>query len=554
MSRIYAGGVKATAIANIKADIATYITFNDQGVKVLNTDGLVAYLKAQFLLIITNTEFIAPADATTATMAAERAPAVDIVQSLNAAIGPARWTHRPDWPTDTASIANGNMVAAVLNAMADCKRLSDAVTNFYYDLNGKLSSVLTDYYAEKNLDSLVPAGVVRKVSSRVVIYTYVSDWGEESAPSPASDLLTLDQNDTATYTATTPPGGRNIVSVRWYRSQSTNTGALVATFVAEQLVATSLIYTDSKKDEELLEPCPTIGWDAPPANLQGLVGGSNGAMAGFFDNTLCPCINNVPYAFRVDDRRTVEWPIVGLGVFDQTYVVLTRGKPYYIEGADSQSLSTRKIDTDQACVSRRSIVSGLGGVKYASPDGICLANGNGVQVLTNLHFTREAWQALNPSSIFAAESDGRYFFHYDNGVTAGCYSLDLATLKLTTIDLTGSAFHRDLVTDVLYVADGITIKAMFTAATRRTGRWRGKKAGGDKVENMAWARVDSDFEFPVTVRLLRDGTLTDTVVLNSRDPVRLKAIRAQEHEVEVESQARVTEVLIAGSTAELQQL
>ena len=51
MSRIYAGGVKATAIANIKTDVATYISFDADGRKVLNIDGLIQYLETQFAAI-----------------------------------------------------------------------------------------------------------------------------------------------------------------------------------------------------------------------------------------------------------------------------------------------------------------------------------------------------------------------------------------------------------------------------------------------------------------------------------------------------------------------
>ena len=66
MSRIYAGGNRATAVANIKADVAAYISFDASGRKVVDVDGLWGYLVAQGQAIITDAEYVSPATAATA--------------------------------------------------------------------------------------------------------------------------------------------------------------------------------------------------------------------------------------------------------------------------------------------------------------------------------------------------------------------------------------------------------------------------------------------------------------------------------------------------------
>jgi hypothetical protein len=550
-TRIYANGNKTTAVSNMTTDLAAYLSNNSNGELVVDVQGVANYLRTQFDSISTQSEFVSPATAATSAAAAKAVNIANIVNALEGALGVGAWSSRSDWPTGADVLSGAELVSAVKDLMAECKTLSDQITAYYDLTNRAVEDILTAKFYELGLDAVVPPGVVRQIETRSVVYTYVTDRDEESAPSPPSELAELDQNDTAEYTATAPPSGRHVNRIRWYRSRSASQTASFD-FVAEVAVGT-LAYTDEKKAEELQEPCPTLTWDEPPADLAGLVEGPNGGMAGFIEgsNTVCFAENFVGYAWPEEYRKTTAWPVVGIGRFDQTYVVLTRGKPYYMTGPDSASIASQMVDSDQACVSRRSIVSGYGGVKYASPDGICIANASGVRLLTEQHFDRDAWQALSPGSIFAAEVEGLYVFHYDNGTTSGCYAIDLDTGKLVTIDATGSAFYRDLVSDRLYLAQGTAIKAMFASATKRTGSWKTKLAVLPRPANMGWLQADSDFESALTVRIYRDGELTDTKVLASRAPVRISSGRALEYEVEVEGAVRGTSVTIASTAEEL---
>jgi hypothetical protein len=550
-TRIYANGVRATALTNIVADLATYVSNNTDGVLVVDREGLKAYLITQFAAISTTPEYVSPATASSS-LAAARALSYDhLVDQLVDAIGVDHWTGRTDWPTGADVLQGASLVTAVKSAIAACKIAADSLTNYYADINSRLSDFVTSFYYGQGVDATVTPGVVRVVETRAVIHTYVSDRGEESAPSPASTLVDLDQNDTATYTlGESVPTGRNITAIRWYRSRSSNIGSDYA-FVAESVSGTTT-YTDSKKAEELGEPCPTITWAEPPATMIGVVEGPNGAHAGFFDNTFCPSENFVNYAYPEAYQKTTAWPIVGIGVFANTYVVTTRGKPYYVTGADSSSLDIQPIDSNYACSSRRSIVSvgsdSSAGVMYASPDGLCLASVEGVKLITEGMFSKKEWTALDPSSIFAAGYHDSYVFH----CTAGCYALYLPDMTLRTLDATGSAFFRDLLTDTLYIASGTTIKSLFSAGTYRTATWKSKKATSAKHENWGWAQVYADGS--VTLKVYRDGTLTDTKTITDSKPVRLSSKRALEHEIQIESAAKITSVTCAATAEQLRAL
>lgn len=551
MSQIYSGGVQATAIAAITTEVNSLITTASDGTKVLDAQALDAYLKAQFQAIITEVEYVSPATADSATAAAATVNTAALVASLNNVVRKEHWSTRSDWPTSSSVWSATQIVAAVAAGIGALNVLKDAVLQVYLDIEKTLADKFQAYYESQGIDATVPAGVTIRTETRTVIHTFVNDWDEESAPSPASDLVTLDQNDTATYTAGAAPSGRNIDRIRWYRSQSNNNGAQFE-FVDEVPIA-SLAYTDSKKPEELEEPCPTTTWLEPPANLQGGVGMPNGVTAGFFDNTVCFCEPYHGYAWPAEYRVTVEWPIVGLGVFGQTLFVGTQGNPYFISGADAQSMSALKQDSNQACASRRSIAPVRGGVLFASPDGLCLASSNGVELITSGLFSRVEWQALNPSSIVGAEHDGTYYFTFTGG-SGGCYALHLPTGRLTTLDTGGSTLYADLLTDTIYFTTGTSILAMFGGTNPRTGLWRTKRIVFEAPAALGWIDVESEFEATVTVRIYDAGVLWHTATFTQAGPQRLPPGRPKEVEVEIESTARATKVLLAGSTAELRAL
>jgi hypothetical protein len=468
-----------------------------------------------------------------------------------------------------------NRLLELQSKAATLTRQIEEASNRQYSLaTGTTTSASSWIDSIGGVSGVIGETVTRIIDTRFYIATFVTDWGEESAPCKPSDLVEVDQNDSVTITRPVPASGetfasRHITKWRLYRSNSGSETAAFQ-FVAELPIATTT-YTDDKKAEELGEVCPTLTWDEPPyrADLQfdgfpppvvgtnpflrGLVGMPNGIMAGFFDNTVAFCEPYVPYAWPVEYQITTEFPIVGLGVFGQTLFVGTTGNPYFISGADSASMSAQKLDARQACVSRRSIASVQGGVLYASPDGLCVADPSGVKVVTLGLFTREDWQKLDPASMIAASHENIYYLFY-TGQGGGCLTFDLASGKLGRVDLRATATYTDTLTDTLYIANGSSIQAVFGSAARRTGRWRSGRVPLQAQVPFAWLKVygDQSASAPVTVRWYGDGVLRHTATITDINPVRLPPGRWLEHEVEVESAARVTRLVMAGNTQELQ--
>lgn len=392
-----------------------------------------------------------------------------------------------------------------------------------------------------------PSSVAGPVETRVYIYTYVTAWGEEGAASPPTKVVVSESGTVALGLLATAPGGNwNIVSKRIYRSVQTATGTAIYEFVAQIPDATTT-YNDTKTATQLGEPISTLSYAMPPAGLKGLVALPNGIMVGFDGYDLYFCEPFLPYAWPEKYRLTTDYPIVGLGVFGSSLLVCTQGSPYLVTGVHPDSMSMERIELDQSCVAKRSIVSIGGGVMYASPDGIVYVGAGGSRVLTQELYTREEWQALNPSTIDAYYHDGKYIALYAGG---GFILNSLEDTSLTMFDEAVTAGFSDPVNDALYLVIGGAI-AKFNAGADKQYTWRSKKFQFSARPAPGCARVDAD-TYPVTFNLYADGVLKHTQPVLDERPFRLPSgYRPREVEIELTGTARVRLVAVADRPVEL---
>lgn len=344
------------------------------------------------------------------------------------------------------------------------------------------------------------------IETRSYIYTYVSAWGEEGPPSPAASVpVTEGGNVALSALQTGPAGAYNIATKRIYRSQNTSTGSGIYRLVAEIPVATAA-YTDSTAAAALGETLATLYYDPPPASMKGLVTLANGILAAFDGYDVLFCEPFVPYAWPVKYKLATDSEIIGLGAFGASLVVCTKGKPYLISGTHPDSMSMESIDFDQACISKRSIVSTGDGVIYASPDGLVYVGAGGGKILTLQLFSKIEWAALNPATITGRWYDGKYIALFDGG--GGFILNSQEEASFTTFDDVVTASYVDKSVDALFVCIGGVIKK-FDAGSNKTYTWRSKKFQFFGATCPARCRVDAD-AYPVTLKLYADGVLLHT--------------------------------------------
>lgn len=248
--------------------------------------------------------------------------------------------------------------------------------------------------------------------TRAYVYTFVNLWGEESAPSPASDVDTGSITGTWALTGMQtayPVAGtfHTLDKIRIYRTV-TGTASVDYRLVEEISVASSYNDTESVDTVSLNESLPSDGWDLPPDSLEGIVNMANGIMAGFSGRDIYFSEPYRPHTMPGAYVLSVDADIVGLGVFQNGLVVCTTSNPYVASGSHPASIVLTKLDEVEPCVSFRSIVNGLNGVTYASSNGLILVNQSGAVNITEPLATRTEWlESFSPSTVIAANDGTR---------------------------------------------------------------------------------------------------------------------------------------------------
>jgi len=394
-----------------------------------------------------------------------------------------------------------------------------------------------------------PVDATALAETRVYTYTLVnkeSGYDFESAPAPASASIDVKVGETvAVSNFDTVPSGYTATHRRIYRSVS---GTYL--FVAEIAIGTSS-YTDAVLAENLGEEIPSLTWLPPPATLKGLTNLPNGIMAGFVGRDIYFCDPYHPHAWPVAYNQTIDFPVVGLGRMDTTLAVMTTGTPYFLQGSHPDSMVVVKSDLDQACASKRSIVSANGVVMYASPDGLVMLNAGGSKLVSESAFTYAQWQALfNPSSIHAYMHDRKYVAFYDTGATTGGFIYDLLTGQFTLHNIYATAGYTDLVNDKLFLAFADRSIKVWQAGSALSYIWTSKKFTMPYDMSYSCSQVEAE-AYPVTAKYYVNGSLVHTQTVANRMPFRLPVAVGRDWEFRIEGNTEVFSVATAQSMQEL---
>jgi len=304
--------------------------------------------------------------------------------------------------------------------------------------------------------------------TRVYVYTFKSTFGEESAPSPpcivtgnADAAWNISAMDVAVADYTDPSGDADFDIVateydttgwvkRIYRTITGTLGAVEYFFVAEVALATTT-YSDTVSTETVsFNPIMESGnWAVPPKNLQGLLVHPNGFLVGFKGRDVYFSVPYRPHAWPVEFITAVKWNIVGLGIIGQSVVILTAGSPFIASGVRPEAMTLIESDTPDPCVSRRGIVSTNSGVYYPGPDGLMVADGNGVRNLTKKFVSRRDWQLdYQPYDIQAAKHDSQYVAFYDGQLG---FVIDFEEASQAFVELNSPIWDHDG-----FLGDGVT--------------------------------------------------------------------------------------------------
>lgn len=285
--------------------------------------------------------------------------------------------------------------------------------------------------------------------SRAYVYTYVSEYGEEGAPSPPT-LKTTDAGNIWKITCFNPTSSqkaeRNLTHYRIYRTVTSTSGIPNYYLVAELQLPVSE-FEDHISDQKLTANTvlESTSWTPPPEDLAGFCMMPNGILAGWRGSEMWFSEPYRPHAWPALYVQLTEYPIVGMGIWNQTLVVCTQGFPVVAFGTTPAAIVTSKLTLFEPCMSRGSILSTPEGVYYTSPTGLVLVS-DSAQVVTSKLISKDQWQQLQRRVSFRAARLGEAYYGW-GAVTSGAFQVNaFKTDSFQQTDETGArdGFYLDL--------------------------------------------------------------------------------------------------------------
>lgn len=350
------------------------------------------------------------------------------------------------------------------------------------------------------------------LSSTVLFaYTWVTEFDEESEPSDVSDGVLWSPGLNVTLSGfSAPPTGRAVNRMRIYRTQTSALGTTVLYFIAERAASTAVfVYNDNTYP--MNEPIPSTDYNSPPSDLSGLVALPNGFMAAFSGKKVYFCERYRPHAWPEKYVMTVDYPVVGLGVFGSAVAVLTNGMPYVMQGSSPDSMTSQRLEVNLPCLGAQTIVDLGYSVAYASPQGLVTISQNGTTVASANLVTLDQWKSMQPESFIAGQYAGRYMASYDyagmDGVQQrGMIIFDLSGAQPFIVRATddADAMYFELGTGKLFILRNNREVFEWDAISEPYGEqvWRSKRFVLSTFSNFGYIMVEGE---DASTRLQRSG-------------------------------------------------
>ncbi len=332
--------------------------------------------------------------------------------------------------------------------------------------------------------------------TRAYIYTYVNTYNEEGPPSDPT-VVTTSLEVGAVVTAFKDPLGSYapLKEIRVYR---TPTGSTIADYFYVGSITPSgsaaLTFEDKVLAEQLNEPLSSLNYYPPDPGLRGLMLLPNGILCAWKDNELYFSEAYKPWAWPPGYAKPLEHPVVAGIVHGSGAVITTKGRPYLVSGVSPDSMTTTKMNVDQAGVSQRSIAVVDGVVIYASNDGlVSVSGGSATLTPSQKFFTRDVWRQRYAAGLFDMAFgvwDGRLVgFSPSAAFTPFMIRTDEADGTLTDLpNFAAKCAFTNVMSDQMYYANGNAIY-QFNGGAAQTAEWQSRELVIERPVNFGAAQA-----------------------------------------------------------------
>jgi len=352
--------------------------------------------------------------------------------------------------------------------------------------------------------------------TRAYVYTYVNTYGEEGPPSAPATVTTSPVIDVAvTVVRDTHSGYAPIKEVRIYR---TPTGSTIADYFYVGTVAVlsgpgTFAFTDNVKAEMLNEVLASTEYYPPDQALVGLMSLPNGILCAWKGNELHFSEAYKPWAWPPKYIKPLANAVVGGIAHGSGAVVTTTAHPYMVSGVSPDSMTTTKLNVEQAGVSKWSIGVVDGAVVYGSNDGLVTLIGASASLAqSQKFFTRDVWRqryGAGLSSMRFAVWDGRLVvFSSAQAFTPFMIRVDEADGTMTELpNMTAQCAFTSTLSDQMYYGWGITVY-QFNGGTDLTATWQSRERVETRPVNFgaAQALVEGSWTLELWAYVKNPGT------------------------------------------------
>jgi len=399
--------------------------------------------------------------------------------------------------------------------------------------------------------------------ARAYVYTYVNTYGEEGPPSAPTIVTTspiVEVNTTCTLDTVT--GFAPIKEMRIYR---TPTGSTVAEYFyagAIQVLsqpAGAYDFLDNVKAEMLNEPLSSTNFYAPPNTLVGLMSLPNGILCAWKGNELWFSEQYKPWAWNPQNVKPLPATIVGGIAHGAGAIITTTKNPYSVSGVSSDSMTTSKLNVDQAGLSKWSIAVVDGAVVYASNDGLVTVVGGGASLnQSQMFFTRDVWRARYGAGLTGMRFsvwDGRLVvFHAAGAFVPFMLRTDEADGTMTDLpNLVASCAFISQLSDQFYYAMGSGIY-QFNGGSDQQAVWQSRESVTARPTNFGFTQTVTEGSW--SIEFYGDGELRHTeTVTNGVKNFRLPGgFLASRWKIKITGTGRFRELRAGVTARELSQI
>jgi hypothetical protein len=394
---------------------------------------------------------------------------------------------------------------------------------------------------------------------RSYLFTYVTDRGEESAPSATTDPVAVLPSDKVTLSIDVTNRPTNSAGIRLYRTETTDAGTAFF-FVNELLFDTYappvLSYTDLMLAVDLDgDTLQTLKWAAPPSGLRGLVLSTKGFYAGYVGSKLYLSESFVAYAWPDDYAIDFTGDITHVTRYGDTLAVFTDREIALIVGNTPLEVRKIKVEGFEVLTSIYSTTETDGLLYFATPVGIAAISGTNVAMVTDELIAQRWWRDnIDVQETRIVSFDNALYML--SGPDGDTYRIGLQAEEGGFIRL-GDPLVRDLYTSSFYLGVSFLLSApegdayIFDTGTagNRTVSWRGRTEVAGIPMAVISVRALGE-TYPITFRVYEgDDAVPQLELTLTSDKIRKLPVmrRGREWSFEIEGTGNIVSLEIGTS-------